>query len=119
MVNMGPLCAGEAAPILNYGTTMRTRADETQSVVRWTFHRGNELLTCQVHRQRSGLYRLSLIPHAPKGLSAVETFGHLVSALHRHAAIAKELRQQGWVVVSYGTTPQTPTYRTAWDSAAA
>jgi hypothetical protein len=98
---------------------MRARAEKTQSVVRWTFQRGSELLTCQVHRQRGGLYRLSLIPHAPRGMSGVETFGHLVSALHRHAAIAKELRQQGWIVVSYGTTPRTPTFRPAFDDAVA
>ena len=98
---------------------MRTRAGETQALVRWTFNRGNELLTCQVHRQRGGLYRLSLIPHAPKGLSAVESFGHLVSALHRHAAIARELRQQGWTVVSYGSTPKTPTFRPAVDDVVA
>jgi hypothetical protein len=91
---------------------MRTRRDESNAVVTWTFRRGSESLTCQVHRQRGGLYRLALVPHAPRGMSAVETFGHLVSALHRHAAIAADLRQQGWAVVSYGATPRTPTYRT-------
>lgn len=98
---------------------MRTRRDESQAVVRWTFQRGNELLTCQVHRQRSGRYRLSLVPHAPRGLSGMENFAHLVSALHRHAAIAAELRQQGWMVVSYGAAPRTPTYLTAPDVLAA
>jgi hypothetical protein len=98
---------------------MRTRAEDAQALVRWTFCRGNEWVTCQVHRQRGGLYRLALIPRAPGGMSAVETFGQLVSALHRHASIARDLRQQGWVVVSYGTTPRTPTFRPALDAAAA
>jgi hypothetical protein len=92
---------------------MRTRRDDPNAVVTWTFRRGNELLTCQVLRQRGRLYRLALVPHAPRGASAVETFGHLVSALHRHAAIAAELRQQGWTVISYGATPRTPAYRTS------
>jgi hypothetical protein len=98
---------------------MRTRRDESKSVVRWTFGRENELLTCQVHRQRGGRYRLSLIPRAVKGLSAVESFTHLVSALHRHAAIAAQLREDGWTVVSYGATPRTPIYRTMPDTLAA
>jgi hypothetical protein len=98
---------------------MRTRRDESQSVVQWTFRRGNELLTCQVHRQRGGLYRLSVVPHAAPGRSALETFGHLVSALQRHATLAAELRQQGWTVVGYGTTPRTPLYLSVPDAAAA
>ena len=98
---------------------MRTRRDESKSVVRWTFRRGNDVLTCQVHRQRSGRYRLSIIPYAPQGLSGIETFSHMVSALHRHAAIAARLRQDGWTVVSYGAAPRTPTYLSFPDAQAA
>jgi hypothetical protein len=121
-LSLGPrLCRrpGEPASFLNNANAMSIRRDESQSVVQWTFLRGNELLTCQVHRQRGGRYRLSVVPHATAGRGALETFSHLVSALHRHAAVAAELRQQGWTVVRYSTTPRTPTYLTVSDAAAA
>src|SRR5687768_3901655 len=98
---------------------MRTRRDETQCVVRWTFLRGNELLTCQIHRQPGRRFRLSLVPFTAKGSSAVETFGSIFGALQRHADLAVALRQAGWTVVAYSDTPRTPTYRTLPDSVAA
>ena len=104
---------------LNYGWAMRTRRDETQCVVRWTFLRGNDLLTCQIHRQSSGGFRLSLVPFSPKGMSGIQTFSSIFSALQRHAAIAAELRQAGWMVVAYSETPQTPTTHTLPDAIAA
>ena len=99
---------------------MRIRRNDPQYLLRWTFLRGNELLTCQIHRRRSGLYRLSLIPHSTNGMSAVETFPTTMRALHRHAALAAELRQDGWTVVSYGgQAPRTPTHRSTSDAIAA
>ena len=93
---------------------MRMRRHEPQYLLRWTFLRGNELLTCQLHRRRGGLYRLSLIPHSGNGRSTVEAFASTLPALHRHAEIAAELRQAGWTVVSYGgQTPKTPISRPA------
>jgi hypothetical protein len=77
-------------------------------VVRWTFLRGNDLLTCQIHRQSGGRFRLSLVPFSPKGMSGVQNFGSIFSALQRHAAIAADLRQAGWQVVAYSDQPQTP-----------
>lgn len=90
---------------------MRNRRNESQCLLRWTFLRGNELLTCQIQRRRSGQYRLSLIPHSGTGQSAIENFPSTMRALHRHATLAAELRQAGWTVASYGgQTPRTPAY---------
>ena len=87
---------------------MRLRSNESQCVVRWTFLRGNDLLTCQIHRQAGRGFRLSIVPYSPKGMSGVQNFGSIFSALQRHAAIAAELRQAGWTVVAYSDQPQTP-----------
>lgn len=90
---------------------------DPQTVLRWTFSRGKELLTCVVHR-RSGAFRVSLVPHAVHGLSAVHTSPSIFGALQRHAAIAARLRQEGWDVVSYsGATPRTPEFRTLPEAA--
>ena len=98
---------------------MRLRRDESECVVRWTFLRGNDLLTCQIHRQSGGRFRLSIVPFAPKGMSAILSFGSIFSALQRHAAIAADLRQAGWTVVAYSETPQAPATQTLPDALAA
>lgn len=91
---------------------MRKRGTETQYLLRWTFLRGNELLTCQIQRRRSGLYRLSLIPHSGAGQRTIAHFPSTMRALHGHATVAAELRQAGWTVASYGgQTPPSPGYR--------
>ena len=95
------------------------RRDETQCVVRWTFLRGNELLTCQIHRLSRGRFRLSLIPFGAKGRSAVENFASIFTALQRHAALAASLRQAGWEVVAYSDVPRTPASHTQPDTLAA
>jgi len=86
---------------------MTSRTAELHQVVRWTFQRGSEMLTCVVH----GLprtFRVSLIPHGPGQISSVQSCPSLFAALSRHADIAAALRDQGWDVVSYTNTPLTP-----------
>ena len=95
------------------------RRDETQCVLRWTFLRGNQLLTCQIHRQPHGRFRLSLIPFGAKGASAVENFASIFTALQRHADLAAGLRQAGWDVVAYSEVPRTPASHTQPDTVAA
>jgi hypothetical protein len=95
------------------------RRDNTECVVRWTFLRGNELLTCQIHRLSRGRFRLSLIPFTAKGPSAVEHFASIFTALQRHAELAASLRQAGWVVVAYSEVPRTPSTHTRPDVIAA
>jgi hypothetical protein len=89
---------------------MTNRTAELQQVVRWTFQRENEMLTCVVH----GLprtFRVSLIPHGPGRTSSVQSCPSLSAALSRHADIAAALRDQGWDVVGYTNTPLTPESR--------
>ncbi len=88
---------------------MRMRP-EPQSVLRWTFRRGQEFLTCVVHRQARAM-RVSLVPHGERHESAVHSVPTLFAALQRHAAIAAGLREEGWTVVSYSGNPLTPESR--------
>jgi len=89
---------------------MTSRTAELQQVLRWTFQRGSDLLTCVVHGLPRA-FRVSLIPHGPGGTSAVQSCPSLYSALQTHADIAAALRDQGWDVVSYTNTPLTPNSR--------
>jgi hypothetical protein len=96
---------------------MTSRTVELQQVVRWTFKRGSDVLTCVVHGLPRA-FRVSLIPHGPKNaapgrtgraqISTVQSCPTLSAALRRHADIAAALRDQGWTVVSYTNSPLTP-----------
>ena len=89
---------------------MTNRAVDIQQVVRWTFKRESDLLTCVVHGLPRA-FRVSLIPHGPGGSSAVHSCQSLHAALRAHADIAASLRDQGWNVESYTGTPLTPESR--------
>ena len=66
------------------------------------FQRDNRLLTCQLDREgQQASYTLSLVPHWDVRQAATETFDAGVSAFRRHAAIADQLRSQGWTLAAY------------------
>jgi hypothetical protein len=71
-------------------------------LLRWVFQREHRLLTCQLDRdgQRAS-YTLSLVPHWDVAHAAAERFDAGVSAFRRHAAIADQLRRQGWTLAAY------------------
>jgi hypothetical protein len=90
---------------------MMTRPS-SRRVLRWIFRRGNHLLTCQLTKIFGNRYVLSLVPHWDREHGDTETFESGLSALHRHAIIAKSLRDAGWKVVAYtGPSPFTPDYQ--------
>ncbi len=78
-------------------------------MLRWTFRRGNEFLTCVIDRTRSGRgYQLAVVPEAPAQPARIEMFSTTFEALLRHASIAQELRDLGWTLVAYTDSPRTP-----------
>jgi hypothetical protein len=78
-------------------------------MLRWTFRRGNEFLTCVIDRSRGGLgYQLAVVPQALSDRARIEMFGTAFAVLLRHAAIARELRDLGWTLVAYTDSPHTP-----------
>ena len=59
-------------------------------------------MTCQVDREgHRAAYTLSLVPHWDVRRAASETFDIGVSAFQQHAAVADQLRSQGWTLASY------------------
>ena len=78
------------------------RKNRSIRLLRWVFQRENRLLTCQLDREgHQTSYTLSLVPHWDVRQAASETFEAGVSAFRRHAAVADQLRSQGWTLAAY------------------
>ena len=78
------------------------RKNRRIALLRWVFQRNNRLLTCQIDREgRQPSYTLSLVPHWDIRQAASETFDASVTAFQHHAAIASQLRGQGWTLAAY------------------
>ena len=78
----------------------RQRPRSPQSLLRWIFQRGNDLIICQVDAERS--LTVSLIPHGGIRRTLIEKFDNGLQAFQRHAEIVSNLRDFGWTVASYG-----------------
>ena len=78
------------------------RKNRTIRLLRWVFQRDNRLLTCQLDREgHQASYTLSLVPHWDVRQAATETIEAGVGAFRRHAAVAEQLRSQGWTLAAY------------------
>ena len=75
-----------------------------KEMVRWQFRLRHHLLTCGVASSGAAGYSVVTVPHHNVRRGTVEIYRDLVSALQRHAAIASQLRADGWSIASY-TTP--------------
>ena len=74
----------------------------SRRLLRWIFRKGNQSLTCQLDRDGGrGAYMLSLVPHWNVGQALVERHLEGMGAFRRHAAIAEQLRVQGWILDAY------------------
>ena len=79
------------------------RKNRSIRLLRWVFQRENRLLTCQLDREgHQNAYVLSLVPHWDVRRAVSETYDAGVNAFRRHAAIADDLRRQGWTLAAYG-----------------
>ena len=97
--------SGIAVAMFGRMTTNPTRyavaanATENVPVVRWVFYRGSDALTCEVDARQTGEgYDICVVPHWDVASAVVEPVDSTVSALRRHAEIARALRGAGWSV---------------------
>ena len=98
---MPPPLTGTGVVLLS-GMTRIARKKRTIRLLRWVFQRENRLLTCQLDREgHQASYTLSLVPHWDVTDTVSETFDASVNAFRRHAAVADELRSQGWALAAY------------------
>jgi hypothetical protein len=79
-----------------------SRKKRTTRLLRWVFQRENRLMTCQLDREgHHSSYTLSLVPHWDVTDTVSETFDAGVNAFRRHAAVADQLRSEGWTLAAY------------------
>ena len=71
----------------------------TPSLLRWTFVRDGQALTCEISVNSSKSYDVSVVPHWDVSASAIEPFTGPANALRRHAELAWSLRQAGWRLI--------------------
>ena len=97
-----PLDSSGIGVVLLSGMKRIARKNRTIRILRWVFQRENRLLTCQLDgNSRQSSYTLSLVPHWDVRQAAAETFDASVSAFRRHAAVADQLRSEGWTLAAY------------------
>ena len=72
-------------------------------MVRWQFRLRNRILTCGVAKSGAAGFSVVTLPHNNVRKGTIEIYKDLVSALQRHAAIASQLRADGWSIASYTT----------------
>jgi hypothetical protein len=87
-----------------------TTSQSPRPLLAWTFRRGAHFMTCELLNTSDHQYAVILTPHWSGGTAVVEESENGVNAFHRHAALAMQLRQQGWTVVAYAPlpSPRTP-----------
>src|SRR3954466_10857518 len=81
-----------------------------QRLLAWTFRRGAQFLTCELLCTSNRQYAGIVTPHWAEGPAGVGELANGGTEFRRHAALAMQLRQQGWTVVAYAPlpSPRTP-----------
>lgn len=70
-------------------------------LLRWTFRRGSDFLTCTLERRANAIYTLRVIPHNDRRSASLEIIDGAVPAYQRHGYTAARLRELGWTLVAY------------------
>lgn len=84
-------------------TGERRATSASDPVVRWVFQRDTKTITCEVDALGARSYDVSVVRHWDVAASIVQHFDAPRSALLRHAHIARQLRDRGWVVIDRGS----------------
>ena len=80
----------------------RATVPEIETPISWEFERNHRHLMCEVRVEAaSSSFEVTTVPLWTGGRTEVETFDSPRAALHRHAAIAADLRSAGWTLASY------------------
>ena len=73
-----------------------------RSITEWILERNRRLLVCSVTQlAQADSYEVAMQPLWETASAVAERFRDPLTALQRHAAIARGLRDQGWVVAAF------------------
>ena len=77
----------------------------TTPLIQWQFERGDRHVACLINlapeTQAAPAFEVATVPLWDVAHAAVETFDSPREAIHRHAAIAADLREAGWTLAAY------------------
>ena len=76
------------------------------TMLRWIFTRNGAVVTCELDTNPAGGYEVCVVPHWNVASAAIERFDAAVTALERHAELARYLRDTGWHLARRGTGRQ-------------
>ena len=89
-----PICVTRTTPAIDTDTSVR--------VMRWTFRRDHETVTCELGLNADdSAYELRIAPPWNPLGDVNELFNDALAAFHRHTAIERELVQEGWSLESF------------------
>ena len=69
---------------------------ESRRVLRWVFRQDDRAITCEIDAN-GPTFDVCVVPHWNVSASLVERYGAVHSAFQRHAEVARELRDAGWI----------------------
>jgi hypothetical protein len=75
-------------------------------MLRWVFQRQDRFITCELDAVRDGQYEVCVIPHWDVRASVIEQWPNVLTAVERHARLAREFRDAGWTVLTHVHTRQ-------------
>ena len=78
------------------------RTNCSAAILRWTFLRGTQALTCEVRVTGKQSYDVSVVPHWDVSSSVIEVYDRPSSALRRHAELSWYFREAGWTLAREG-----------------
>jgi hypothetical protein len=73
-----------------------------RSIIEWILERNRRRIVCSVTQlAHAGSYEVVMQPLWETAYAVAERFRDPLTAIQRHAAIARGLRDQGWVVAAF------------------
>ena len=90
--------------VVMLGPVRALPVDRTARILRWTFRRHEEVVSCELGLDRGdSMYELTVSPPETVGAATKETFTDAIKALNRQAAIERQLIRDGWSLDTFHT----------------
>ena len=78
-----------------------TAARQHAPLVEWILQREAKSITCQLDARGDHSYELYILPHWNPSAAVIEHFDASLPAMMRHAQLARDLREAGWMVIDH------------------
>jgi hypothetical protein len=97
----GGITVAIASRMRHYIDSLSSESVTVVPLVRWIFERRGSAITCEVDLNAAHTCDVAVIPHWNAASAVVEHFDGPIQAMERHAELAQELRNAGWVVTRH------------------